>query len=179
MTWSSNKHFWLTDQTEVLICLRTVRCVRLCVCECGAQIMKSSHCKNRLPQPLAPVGPGHIFYFAERVLWLSPFGALVLFLGRPLNDHCLAVSQIQPSHSLHWAWLNRCQFSHNTLSVPICQPCIVGQHSTVLLTSVIVKLAYTNLVSFLAVFPFRGEGWIWNNKVRCPVARVNKVGDDV
>lgn len=54
------------------------------------------------------------FYFAERVGRPSPSGALVLFLGRPLNDHCLAVSQMQPWRSPHWAFLNRCPFSHNT-----------------------------------------------------------------
>lgn len=68
----------------------------------------------QLPQPPALVAPGYIFYSAERVDRLSPSGALVLFLGRPLNDRCLAVSQRQPWRSPHWAWLNRCLFSHNT-----------------------------------------------------------------
>lgn len=117
-TWceSLNKYFWLTDQSEALICLCTVRCVCVCACacECDAHIMKSSHCTNQLPQPPTPVAPGYIFYFAERVDRLSPSGALVPFLGRPLNDRCLAVSQIQPWRSPHWVWLNRCPFSHNT-----------------------------------------------------------------
>lgn len=99
-----------------------------------------------------------IFYFTQPVLWPSPFGVLVLFLGRPLNDHCLAVSQTQTSLSLHWVGLNRCQYSHNTPSVPICQPRIVGQHSTVQLTSGIVKLTYANFVSFLPFFSFSFQG---------------------
>lgn len=54
------------------------------------------------------------FQFAERIDRPSPSGALVLFLGRLLNDRCLAVSQMQPWCSPHWACLNRCTFSHNT-----------------------------------------------------------------
>lgn len=167
MTWSLNKHFWLTDQSEALICLRTVRCVSVCVCKyCEIITLYKS-----APTTSHSCCPWIHFHFAEQVDRPSPSGALVLFLGRPLNDRCLAVSQMQPWRSPHWAWLNRCPFLITPLSVSICQPCIVSQHSTVQLTSMIVKLAYTNLVSFSAVFPFRGEGWIWNNKVRCPVTR--------
>lgn len=105
-----------------------------------------------------------IYRSAHKVLWPAPFffrGVLVLFLGRPLNDHRLAASQAQTSLSLHSLGLNGCQYSHNTPSVPICQPRIVGQHSTVQLTSAIVKLTYANFLSFLPVFSpsflFSGE----------------------
>ena len=118
-TWSPNKHFWLTDQSEALICLRTARCV--CVCLCVSECANVVHISwnhhsilNQLLQPPTLSAPGSIFYSAEPVDRLSPSGALVPFLGRPLNDRCLAVSQIQPWRSPHWVWLNRCPFSHNT-----------------------------------------------------------------
>lgn len=123
--------------------------------ECAAlhmHIVKSSRCINQLPQPLALVDPFTTLprKFSGRLLFFR--GVLVLFLGRPLNDHRLAASQAQTSLSLHSLGLNRCQYSHNTLSVPICQARIVGQHSTVQLTSAIVKLTYANFLSFLPVF---------------------------
>lgn len=117
-------------------------------------IVKSSRCINQLPQPLALVDPFTTLprKFSGRLLFFR--GVLVLFLGRPLNDHRLAASQAQTSLSLHSLGLNRCQYSQNTLSVPICQARIVGQHSTVQLTSAIVKLTYANFLSFLPVFFF-------------------------
>lgn len=135
-------------------------CVRACVRECAAlhmHIVKSSRCINQLPQPLALVDPFTTLprKFSGRLLY---FGGVLVFLGRPLNDHRLAASQAQTSLSIHSLGLNRCQYSHNTLSVPICQPRIVGQHSTVQLTSAIVKLTYANFLSFLPVFFFSFQG---------------------
>lgn len=112
-------HAWLDPPTNISDWLIKESSQCVCVCECSAHIMKSLHCVNQLPQPLTLVGPRQVFYFTERVPRLSPLGALMLFLGRPLNDHCLAASQIQPSHSLHWVCLNRCPFSHNTPSASL------------------------------------------------------------
>lgn len=114
------------------------------------RMRRVAKCINRLPQPLALADP--FSHSAQKVPRPPGFsGALVLFLGRPLNDQRLAASQAQTSLSLHSPGLNGGQYSHNTLSVPICQPRIVGQHSTVQLTSATVKLTYANFLPFLPV----------------------------
>lgn len=167
MTWSANKHFWLTDQSESLICLCAV---------CANAVHNVTYHKIITPYKSVLTTshsccPWIRFYFAERLCRPSPSGALVLFLGRQLNDHCLAVSQMQPWCSPHWACLNRCPFSHNTpfrLHLPALYSQPALNRTT---TPMTVKLAYTNLVSFSSAFSFRGEGWIWDNKVRCPVTR--------
>lgn len=73
-------------------------------------------------------------------------------------------------HPIQPDWIDA-RFLITPLSFSICQPCIVSQHSTVLLTSVIVKLVCSNLASLCVLIPFRGEGWIWNNEVRFSVTR--------
>lgn len=129
------------------------------------------------------------FHFRSRWAWTHfllcsgsrlpvPFGALVSFLGRPLNDHCLALTQIQPSHSLHWTYLNRCPVSSEHPFCPHLPALNSRQHSTVQANVCDCKTILIYSLSWL-FFSSRGEGWIWNNKVRCPVARVNTVGGGV
>lgn len=162
----TGRPFRASDQRQALIVcmLWVLACVRACVCErmcCAAHAYREIITLYK-SAPTTSCSCRPIYHSAQKVLWPAPlFRGVLVFLGRPLNDHRLAASQAQTSLSLHSLGLNRCQYSHNTLSVPICQPRIVGQHSTVQLTSAIVKLTYANFLSFLPVFfffSFQGKG---------------------
>lgn len=66
----------------------------VCVCASKVHISLIDNSVNQLPQPLAVVGPPTCLrsQYSD-----SPHsGVPALFLGRPLNDRCLAVSQAQP-----------------------------------------------------------------------------------
>lgn len=144
---------------------------------------------NQLPQPLAPVDPFPTLK--------SSAATLVFLRGPRVVSRATAewpaawqrVKRRPHSHSIHWGWIDASIRTTPPFPtpVPICQPRIVGRHSTVQLTSATVKLTYANFLSFLPdfflffvpPFLFRGKGRVRNNKVRGPVAGLNKVDENV